>query len=154
MAGPNNDPIYSRSGDVQSSAPTALIAAVNASLYDGAGTIGTDIYKVWQADATNGGFLQRVRVKYVSNSTTASNACVMKFFISSAASGSTTNTNAFFFDELVLPSTGTLTTTTAAVTYDIPFNFALPAGWTVLVKITVAQPSSSGFIATGIGGAY
>jgi hypothetical protein len=150
----NNDPIYSKNGDVQSSGSSALIAAVNASLYNAAGTIGTDVYKVWQADASNGGYLQRVRVKYVANATTASNACVMKFFISSATSGAVTDTNSFFYDDLAIPTTSTLTTTAGNVSYDMLFNFALPAGWTVLVKITVAQPASCGFVATGIGGAY
>lgn len=148
----NNDPIYSKVGDVQS--PGALIAAVNASLYDAAGTIGTDIYKVWTADATNGGYLQRMRVKYVSNGTTTSNACVMKFFLSNTASGAVTNTTAWYYDEMAIAATGTLTTTGTSITYDMPFNFALPPGWSVLVKITVAQPASSGFVCTGIGGKY
>ena len=147
----NTDPIYSRLGDVQSS---ALIAAVNASLYNAAGTIGTDVYKVWGADATNGGFIQRVRVKYVANATTTSVACVMKFFLSAATSGAVTDANSFFYDEIAIPATGALTTTAANIPYDIPFGFALPAGWSVYAKITVAQPASCGFIATGIGGKY
>ena len=138
-------------GDVQSS---ALIAAVNASLYNAAGTIGTDIYKVWGADATNGGFLQRIRVKYVANATTTSNACVMKFFISSATSGATTDANAFFYDEIAIPATGALITTATNVVYDMPLGFALPPGYSVFAKITVAQPASCGFIAIGVGGKY
>lgn len=148
----NTDPIYSRLGDVQSN--TTLIAAVAAVLYNGSGTIGTDVYKIWTADATNGGFLQRVRVKYVANATTASVACVMKFFLTSASSGAVTDANCWFYDELAIATTSTLTTTASNVTYDIPFNFAIPAGWSVVCKITVAQPASCGFIATGIGGKY
>ena len=151
MALPNNDPIYSKVGDIQAS---ALVAAVNASLYNGAGTIATDVYKVWGADATNGGFLQRCRVKYVANATTTSVACVMKFFLSAATSGAVTDANMFFYDEIALPATSTLTTTAGNVSYDLPFGFALPAGWSVFVKITVAQPASCGFIVTGIGGKY
>ena len=150
MAG-NATPIYSKIGDIQSS---ALIAAVNAVLYNAAGTIGTDVYKIWTADATNGGFLQRVRVKYVANATTASNACVMKFYLSAATSGAVTDANSFFYDEMAIPATGTLTTTAANVSYDMPCGFALPAGWSIYAKITVAQPASCGFIATGIGGKY
>ena len=147
----NTDPIYSRTGDVQSS---ALVAAVNASLYNAAGTIATDVYKVWTADATNGGFLQRCRVKYVANATTASTPCVMKFFITSASSGAVTDSNSWFYDEIAIPATGTLTTTAGNVSYDVPFNFAIPAGYSVVVKITVAQPASCGFIVTGVGGKY
>ena len=148
----NVDPIYSRLGDVQSN--TTLIAAVNAVLYNAAGTIGTDVYKIWTADATNGGFLQRVRVKYVANATTTSVACVMKFFLTAASSGAVTDATSWFYDEMAIPATGALTTTAANITYDMPFNFALPAGWSVVCKITVAQPASCGFVATGIGGKY
>lgn len=148
----NVDPIYSRAGDVQSGG--GLIATAAAVVYNASGTIGTDVYKVWTADATNGGFLQRIRIKYVANATTASNACVAKFFITAASSGAVTDANAFFYDELAIPTTATLTTTAANVSYDMPFNFAFPAGWSVLVKITVTQPASCGFIATGIGGKY
>ena len=151
MALPNNDPVYSKVGDIQSS---ALVAAVNAVLYNAAGTIGTDVYKVWTADATNGGFLQRCRIKYVMNATTTSVACVMKFFLTAASSGAVTDANSFFYDEIALPATGTLTTTAGNVSYDMPFGFALPAGYSVVVKITVAQPAGGGFIVMGIGGKY
>jgi hypothetical protein len=147
----NTDPIYSRSPDVQSS---ALIAAVNAVLYNAAGTIGTDVYKIWTADATNGGFLQRVRVKYVANATTTSVACVMKFFLTAASSGAVTDTTSWLIDEIAIPATGTLTTTAAPLNYDVAMNIAVPAGWSVVCKITVAQPASCGFIATGFGGKY
>lgn len=147
----NFDPIYSKAGDIQAS---ALISAVASVLYNGSGTIATDVYKIWGADATNGGFLQRVRVKYVANATTASNACVMKFYLSASTSGSVTDANMFFYDEIAIPATGTLTTTAGNVSYDLPCGFALPAGWSIFAKITVAQPASCGFIATGIGGKY
>ena len=147
----NTDPIYSRAADIQNS---AVVVAVNASLYNGTGTIATDVYKVWSADVTNGGFLQRCRIKYVANATTTSVACVMKFFLSTATSGAVTDATMFFYDEVALPTTGTLTTTAGNVSYDMPFGFAIPAGMSVYVKITVAQPASCGFVVTGIGGKY
>ena len=147
----NLDPIYSKAGDIQSS---ALIATAATVVYNGSGTIATDVYKIWGADATNGGFLQRVRIKYVANATTASNACVMKFYLSAATSGAVTDATMFFYDEIAIPATGTLTTTAGNVSYDLPCGLALPAGWSIFAKITVAQPASCGFIATGIGGKY
>jgi hypothetical protein len=150
MAG-NTDLLVSKVADIQA-AP--LINAVAAVLYNASGTIGTDVYKVWQADATNGGFLQRVRVKYVANATTTSNACIMKLYISSAASGAVTDTNSWFFDEIVIAATGALTTTASSNAWEVPFGFALPPNYTVLAKITVAQPANCGFIAMGIGGKY
>lgn len=148
----NTAPIYSVAPDVQ--ANTSLINAVASVLYNGSGTIGTDIYKVFTADATNGGFVQRVRVKYVANATTTSVACVMKFYISSKTSGATTDADTFLYDELSIPATGALTTTTTQIAYDVPFNFALPANYTILVKITVAQSANTGFICTAIAGKY
>lgn len=147
----NTDPIYSKASDIQSS---ALINAVNASLYNAAGTIGTDVYKIFQADATNGGFVQRVRVKYVANATTTSVACVMKFFLSSASSGAVTDATSWLIDEIAIPATSTLTTTAVTPAYEIPLNFPVPAGWTILAKITVAQGANTGFIATAIAGKY
>jgi hypothetical protein len=150
MAG-NTDLLVSKVADIQA-AP--LINAVAAVLYNASGTIGTDVHKVWQADATNGGFLQRVRVKYVANATTASVACVMKLYISSQNTGAVTDTNSWFFDEIAIPATGALTTTAPNNGYEVPFGFALPPNYTVLAKITVAQPANCGFIAQGIGGKY
>jgi hypothetical protein len=59
------------------------------------------------------------------------------------------------FDEIALPATGALTTTATPPSYDIPLGFALPAGYTILAKITVAQTNAnSGWIVTVIGGDY
>ena len=152
MTIPNTQPIYTAHPDVQNAG--ALIAAVNAVLYNAAGTIGTDIYKIFTADATNGGFVQRVRIQYVANATTASNACVMRLFISSKTSGATTDADTVFYESVTIPATGTLTTTAGNSFYDVMFNFALPASYTILAKITVAQPASCGFVALAIGGNY
>lgn len=152
MTLPNVQPIYSAHPDVQSS---AIINAVNASLYNAAGTLGTDIYNVWSADTTNGGFLQRVRIQYVSTSTTGSNACVMRLFITTkTGTQATSDADTFFYEAVAIAATGTLTTTAANSYYDVMFNFPLKAGQSVVAKITVAQPAGDGFIATGIGGNY
>ena len=150
MAG-NNDPIYSKVGLVQSS---GVVQAVSSFPYSASGTLGTDAFIVWTADSTNGGYIQKLRVKYVGNSTTSSNACVMKVFVTSVASGSVTDSTMFLIDEIAIPATGTLTTTTTNPSYDIPMGFALPPGWNVVVRITVAQPASFGFVVTGFGGKY
>lgn len=146
----NTAPIFSVAPDIQAIGPIIAVASV---LYNASGTIGTDVYLVYTAP-TNGGFVQRVRFKYVANATTASNACVVKLFISSATSGAVTDANSWFYDEIALPATGTLTTTAGNATYDIPFGFGIPAGYTILAKITVAQPTSCGWMATAIAGHY
>jgi len=148
----NTDPIYSKASDVQGS---ALITTAASVVYDISGTIGTDIYKIFTADATNGGFVQRIRLKYAGNSTTTSNAAVAKIWLSSVTSGTPTiGTQAWFLDEIALPATGTLTTTATNAVYDVPLNFAVPAGWCICVKITVSQPANFGWMCTVIAGKY
>ena len=147
----NSKPIYTGTPDIQFSAP---ILAVATNLYDGAGTLGTDIYVVWRADATSGGYLDKIRVKYQANATTTSAATVVKFFLTSVASGAVTAANCVLIDEVAIPATGSLTTTATNPTYDVPMGFAVPAGYAICAKTTVAQPASCGLIATGIGGKY
>lgn len=148
----NVDPVYSRLSDYQGG---PLITTAAATVYDISGTIGTDIYKLFTADATNGGFVQRVRFKYAANGTTASNAAVIKLWISSVTSGTPTiGTQAWYWDEVVVPATGTLTTTGTTLTVEVPFNFALPAGYTILAKITVSQSANTGWLASVIAGKY
>jgi hypothetical protein len=147
----NTNPIFSVAPDVQSAG--ALIRSVASVLYDGSGTIGTDIYKVFQADATNGGFVQRIRFRYSANAATASNACVLKIYVSSQSSGATTDANTWLIDEITVPAI-TPSTTVAMSNFEVPINFPLPPNYTILVKITVAQPANCGFIGVGIGGKY
>jgi hypothetical protein len=153
----NNDPIYTRLSDVQGS-PT--MSAANASVYDIAGTVGTDIYRVFTADATNGGFVQRVRFKYFSPTAATSVAATAKLWITSgsfnnyiAGVPSATSGTAWFYDEIALPATTALTATTTTAAYDVPFGFALPAGYGIVAKLTAAQPAG-GWVTTAIAGKY
>lgn len=156
MALPNTDPIYTRAGDVQSVGWLVRVAA--STLYDGAGTIATSVadggpHKVWQANATNGGFFRSLIFKYGGTSTTVSNATTMKVFISSVSSGSTTDADTWLIDEIALPAT-TPSATGANITYSLPINLPIPAGYTILVKCLSVQPASMGWYVTGIGGKY
>lgn len=150
MTAVNQKPIFSAHPDNQAS---ALIAAVNAVLYNAAGTVGTDIYLIHTAD-TGGGFIQRIHVEYVANAATASNACVMHFFLSTKIAGqATTDADTFQIGQMNIPA---MTPAAAAAHsgFDFPVNFGLKGGQTLLCKITVAQPASCGFVATAIGGTY
>lgn len=148
----NTAPIYSRASDLQGS---ALIATAAAVVHDISGTIGTDIYKIFTADAQNGGFVQRVRFKYAANGTTTSVAAVIKLWVASVAAGTPTiGTQAWLLDEIAVPATGALSGTNVSPGYDIPLNFALPLGYTLLAKITVSQSANTGWLATVIAGKY
>lgn len=148
----NIDPIWSKLSDYQGG---GLITTAATTVYDISGTIGTDIYKIFTADSTNGGYVQRVRFKYAANGTTTSNAAVLKLWISSVGTGSPTiGTQAWFWDEVALPTTGALTTTTTTYAPEIYLGFALPASYTLLAKITVSQSANTGWLASVVAGKY
>lgn len=147
----NSDPIYSRSSAFNGS---PLIVTAASVVYDISGTVGTDIYQLWVSDATNGGFVQRVRFKYAANATTTSNTAVLRLWICSANAALVVGTNSWFYDDIALPATGALATTTVSPTYEIPLGFALPPTYYLMGKITVSQTASTGWLATIVAGKY
>lgn len=151
MAAANNQPVFSKVADIQG----VLVVTAPTTIYNMSGAIGTDVYKAFTADATNGGYLNKIIFKYVANATTQSNAAVAKIWLSSLTSGTpTVGTQAWYIGEIVLPSTSTLATTTQTPTYDFPLGFPIPAGYTVLIVISVSQPANCGWLATVVGGKY
>ncbi len=151
MAAINTNPIFSKASDVQISGPIITAASV---VHDGSGTIATDVYKVFSADATNGGYCEKLIFKYVANATTTSVAAMLKIYIASVTSGATTNSNMALIGEIALPTTGTLSTTVVAATYEYPIGFAIPAGYSICCKITVAQSANTGWMCTAVAGKY
>ena len=142
MAG-NTTPIYSRIGDVQWS---TNMTAVNATTDLTSGTI----YLVFTADATNGGYVQRIRFKPNNASGTNNVATVARVWLNN---GSTTATaaNNVLIDEISLPAT-TGSATASLPVYELPLNFAMPAGYTIYV--TLGTGVAGGYRATVIGGKY
>lgn len=150
MAG-NIDPIASKIGYVDT--PGAQVRTAAAVVFDGTGTIGTDIYKIWTSDATNSGFLRSAIIKYSATAATASNACVLSFFLSSKTSGATTDADTIRVKEIAIPAL-TPSTTVALPDMEVVFGYPLSPGWTLLCKVSVTQPAACGFVVTGIGGKY
>lgn len=144
MAG-NGDPIFSRAGAIGLAGGTGIGTAIVAD-YDGTGT---NNVAVFTADATNGGFVQRLRFKAKGSNTTAA---VARIYINNGAAN-TTATNNSFYGELSLPVT-TASTTASTVDIDYPMNFALPAGYKIIVGISSSAVLTSGWSVTTIAGAY
>lgn len=138
----NIDPIYSKSADVQ------WIAGVTAANVVTDMTSGTT-YLAFTADATNGGFLQRLRFRASNAANTT--ASVARVWINN---GSTTGTaaNNILFDEITLPAT-TAATSSATAGYELPVNMALPAGYKVYITLGTAMATGSWQV-TAIGGKY
>jgi hypothetical protein len=141
MAG-NATPIFSRVGAIGGIGSTTL-ATVSAADYTGAGA---QNILVFTSDATNGGFVQRIRLKAIGTNV----ATVARIYINNGSTNATAANNVFY-GEISLPAT-TAATTSATVDVDYPLNIALPAGYKLYVGLgaTVA----AGWVVSVIAGAY
>lgn len=135
----STSPIFSRTADIQWGA--AAITAANTAK-DGTGTVTT----VFTADATEGGFVQRIRFRPAGTNI----ATVARVFINNGSTNATAGNN-ILWDEITLSAT-TLSETSALSTYELPLNFALPAGYKLNVVLGTAV--SAGYYVSVIGGKY
>ena len=141
----NTDPVYSRVGDVTTNATTGMGQAVTAAANDYTGA-GANNVLVFTADATNGGYLQRVRLKAAGTNV----ASVMRFFLNNG-SANTTAANNSFFGEISLPVTAA-NAAAATQELDYTFNLALPAGFRIYAGLGTAV--AAGWIMTPVAGKY
>ena len=137
----NTAPIFSLLGDIQF---TTAMTVANTTKDLTAGTS----YLAFTADATNGGFIQRIRFRSLG---TNSNATVARVWINNGGSTGTA-TNNTLFDEITLTAT-TVSEIAALATFELPMNYALPPGNTIYITLGTA-PTSAGWQATVIGGKY
>jgi hypothetical protein len=151
MAG-NIDPIYSKIGLI---GPGVVVGATANAKSDGTGTIGTDIYKAFQADSVNGSWVERIRLSpYGLVAATATSATVLRIFISSATSGATTATNTWLFQEVAAPAQTTAQTTVATNFIEVPLGFMLDPNYTILVASHIINAANTAWHAIVIGGKY
>ncbi len=134
----NTQPIFTASADTQWSV-SAVTANTTKDL-----TSGT-ISLVFTA-GSNGGYVQRLRFRALGTNV----ATVARDFINNGATTATASNNALW-DEISLAAT-TLSETSALSTYEIPLNFALPAGYRLYVTLGTAV--AAGYTITCIGGKY
>jgi hypothetical protein len=142
----NTAPIYSIQGDNSVNDGTTMPSTFTTAAADYTGATATHNKLVFTADATNGGFIQRLRFKAIGTNT----ASVVRIFINNG-SANTTAANNVFYGEVSLPAT-IATATAATIEIDYPMNFALKAGFTIYAGLgtTVA----AGWVCTPIGGQY
>jgi hypothetical protein len=138
----NNQPIFTRLADVQWTTSAMTVANTTTDL-----TAGTS-YLAFTADTTNGGYVQRIRFRTLG---TNSNATAARIWVNNGATTATAANNALI-DEITLPST-TVSQVASQANYELPLNFALPAGYRIYVTLGTA-PTSAGWNATVIGGKY
>lgn len=138
----NNQPIFTRLADVQWTVSAMTVANTTTDL-----TSGTS-YLAFTADATNGGYVQRIRFRTLG---TNANATVARVWVNNGSTTATA-TNNTLIDEITLPTT-TVSQVAAQANYELPLNFALPAGYRIYITVGTA-PTSAGWNATVIGGKY
>lgn len=134
----NTSPIYSLAPDIQWG--VAITAANTAK--DGTGTVNT----IFTADATNGGFVQGMRVVPIGTNI----ATVLRVFLNNGSTNATAANNAYFASITIPASTNSETASIAD--YYIPLNIALPAGYKINVVLGTAV--AAGFICSVVGGKY
>lgn len=135
----NKNPMFTGTPDVQWGA-TALATANTAK--DGTGTVLT----VFTADATNGGYVH----KLVARAAGTNIATVLRVFINNGSTNATPANN-ILLAELTLSAT-TLSEVASLAPYEIPLNFALPAGYKL--NCTVGTTVAAGYYISVIGGKY
>jgi hypothetical protein len=135
----NNNPIFSRLGDIQWS--SAAVTAANTAK-DGTGTVTT----IFTADATEGGYVERIRVVPVGTNV----ATVARLFINNGSTNATPANNTYF-DQISLPAT-TNTETAALSSIEFTIRAAIPAGYKLNVVLGTAV--AAGWAFTVIGGKY
>ena len=145
----NTSPIFSKNGAIES----VLITAANTSS-QGGGTIGTDIFKSFSADATNGSFVQRVRFIPTATTPTTTTATVGRVFISSVTSGATTSANTFLVGEITLPAIAADNASTGVIWFDVMLGFAIDPSFTVLVTNHAAPAANTAWRAVVVAGDY
>lgn len=135
----NTTPIFSKLGDIQW-INSVLTANTTTDL-----TTGTS-YLVFTSDATNGGFLQKLRIRSLGTNV----ATVMRIWINNGATTGTAANNTLY-DEISLAAS-TVSQTSALSLYELPLNFALPAGYKIYVTIGTAV--AAGYDVIAVAGKY
>ena len=122
---------------------------------DGSGTIGTDLWLAFTADATNGSFIRFVRFQpTATTAATAMTPTTLRVFVSTATSGATTSANTTLWAEVGLTAQTADHSTTATFPVDVPCNFWLPPGNTILVSNHVVAAANTKVAALVVAGDY
>lgn len=137
----NNKPIFTGTPDIQWASDISAAGAADL-------TSGTS-YEVFTA-GVNGAYVQKIRFK-ATPGTNIGQAAACRIWINNGSDISTA-ANSILYDEITLP-TVTATAAAAVNTYELPLNFALPAGYAIYVSLGQATSTGS-WNATVIGGSY
>jgi hypothetical protein len=142
----NNDPIYSKAGDLSKDSGTSMNQPITAAANDFTGA-GANNSVVFTADSVNGSYVQRLRFK--GNGTNV--ASVARIFINNG-SANTTAANNSFYGEIPLPSTTAAAAALTSPDFDYALNLALPPGFRIVVGLGTAV--AGGWTVVPVAGKY
>lgn len=150
MAG-NTNPIYTKVGDING----VVVGASALATSDGTATIGTGLYLVYTADATNGSFVQKITfIPVATAAATNTNATVIRVYVSSITSGSATPSNTWNIGELSAPVQSAANSTTAVNPLVMSLGFMLPPSYTILASSHAVNAASTSWIGSVFAGKY
>lgn len=141
----NLDPIYTRAGDVSSNGSTAMATDIVTATGDYTGVSGNHVL-VFTADATNGGFIQKLHFCAKGTNT----ASVARIYLNNGSTPGTASNNTLL-GQLSLPGTSA-SNTASTPEPEYMLGFALPAGFRIYVGL--ATTVAAGWVCTAIGGKY
>jgi hypothetical protein len=147
----NTAPIFTGTPKVSGTRITA--AQANST---GTGTIGTDYFLAFTAGA-NGSYVQRIRfILGGATANTASTASVLRIYLSTQSSGSVTSSNTWLIQEVVAASQtpNVVSGSTAIFPIDVPLNFPIQSGYTILVGASAVTSANTVWTVTTYGGDY
>lgn len=153
----NAVPAFTKNGALASTsggtAPGVAITAAN-TRSDGNGTIATDIFVAFTADATNGSWVESIRFMPTGTAPVTTTGTIGRIYVSSATSGAVTAATTTLIAEVLLTSIAADNASLPVNTIDMALGFRLPAGWTILVSTHAAPAATSGWKALVFGGDY
>jgi len=149
MTAPNTQPIFTVVPEIQFVTGSFTGTIWAASDITGA-TIGTSVHLVFTAGA-QGSYVQRLRFRMIPQTSAVSTTATKVRVWLNNGSTIATAANSVMYDEIGLPLT-TEALAAQTIGYDLPMNFALPAGWKIY--LTVATASANGWAASCIAGDY
>lgn len=151
MAAPNTTPRFTKQANTS---PGVKVTAANTKS-DGAGTVGTDIFKAFTADPTNGSFVDKILwMPCATAAATSTTATTARVFLSSVGSGATTDANTHLIGEISLPTQSADHSTNAVNPFPMPLGIQVPPGWFILVTNHIVPAANTFWKATVLGGDF
>lgn len=156
----NNKPIFSGVPSVQWHGGTVGLNS-NSSISYLTGTLGTNVYKIFEADKTYGSYVQKLRIKPISavSQTTDNAASLIRIWISDGYGVVNTSdgyTHHILYDEAPIPGT-TATAVNSLTTVEVPLNISLPPSTNTYgysIYVTVNSAVNGGYHVCAVGGDY